>query len=177
LFCACTSDATTSRHNREIVPDCKPDCGTGADGKPQKETFGKSSDCNGLRQAATIQFELGRLDRGVAVACTIISNNIESPDQRDAVSGAIREGIGEKPGEWEVIVYQAQDYAGFAIRISGPGNLRWNWTFFGKEQAPDFIRERVAQCIAAQQSLESLREDYEEDTPENPQRDEDETSE
>ncbi len=98
------------------------------------------------------------------MACTIISNNIESPDQRDAVSEAIRDGIGEKAGDWEVVVYQAADYAGFAIRISGPENLRWNWTFFGKEQAPDFIRERVAQSIAAQQSLQSLQEDPEEDS-------------
>ena len=115
--------------------------------------------------------------RGRTVACTIISNNIESPDQRDAVSAAIRDGIGEKPGNWEVIVYQALDYAGFAIRISGPENLRWNWTFFGKEQAPDFIRERVAQCIAAHQSLASLHEDPEEDESEDSQEDSDEPSE
>jgi hypothetical protein len=110
------------------------------------------------------------------VACTIISNNIESPDQREAISEAVRDGIGEKPGDWEAIVYQALDYAGFAIRISGPENLRWNWTFFGKEQAPEFIRERVAQCIAAHQSLASLHEDPEENTSEDPQEDSNESS-
>jgi hypothetical protein len=111
------------------------------------------------------------------VPCTIISNNIESPDQRNAVSEAIRDGIGEKPGEWEVIVYQALDYAGVAIRISGPENLRWNWTFFGKEQAPDFIRDRVAQSIAAQQSLGSLDEELEEHSEGDSQEDNGEPSE
>ncbi|HEX3377459.1 MAG TPA: hypothetical protein VHS29_11400 [Candidatus Acidoferrales bacterium] len=111
------------------------------------------------------------------MACTIISNNIESPDQREAVSEAIRDGIGEKAGDWEAVVYQAVDYAGFAVRISGPENLRWNWTFFGEEQAPDFIRERVAQSIAAQQSLESLDEELEENPEGDSQEDSSEPSE
>jgi hypothetical protein len=91
------------------------------------------------------------------VACTIVSNNIASYGLREAVSRAICEGIGEKPGDWTAIVYQAVDYAGFAVRISGPENLRWNWTFYGQEQSPDFIRVRVAESIAAQQSLHSQR--------------------
>jgi hypothetical protein len=93
------------------------------------------------------------------VPCTIVSNNIESPELREVVSRAIREGIGEKPGEWKVIVYQAADYAGLGVRISGPEDLRCNWTFFGNEQSPDFIRERVAQSIAAKQILQSQQDD------------------
>lgn len=84
---------------------------------------------------------------------TIVSNNIPSPELREAVNKAVREGIGDRLGEWKVIVYQAPDHLAFAVRIEGPEGLRWNWTFFGQEQAPEFIRERVAGGIAGQLSL------------------------
>ena len=70
--------------------------------------------------------------------CTIVSNNIPSAELREAVSEAVRDGIGERPGEWNIVVYQAPDYLGFAVRIEGPKNLRWSWTFREEEQVSDF---------------------------------------
>ena len=82
--------------------------------------------------------------------CTIISNNIPSAELREAVSEAVRDGIGERPGEWNIVVYQAPDYLGFAVRIEGPKSLRWSWTFREDEQSPKFIQEKVNQAIVAQ---------------------------
>jgi len=82
--------------------------------------------------------------------CTIASNNIPSPELREAVSEAVRAGIGERPGEWRVVIYQAPDYAGFAVTFDGPDSLRWSWTFREQEQAPAFIQERVAQAVVTQ---------------------------
>ena len=88
------------------------------------------------------------------MACTIVSNNISIPETREAVSAAIRAGIGEREGDWEVVVYQAEDYPGLAVRIAGPREMRFGWTFFGKEQAPEFIRERTAKGISGRLSLQ-----------------------
>jgi hypothetical protein len=86
------------------------------------------------------------------MSCTIVSNNIPSPDLRESVSEAVRAGIGERSGKWQVVVYQAPDYAGFAVSIDGPEGLRWSWTFREQEQAPEFIQQRVAQAVRAQLS-------------------------
>jgi len=88
------------------------------------------------------------------MACTIVSNNIPVPETREAVSAAIRAGIGEREGDWTVVVYQAEDYPGLAVRIAGPREMRFGWTFFGKEQMPEFIRERTASSIAGRLSLQ-----------------------
>jgi hypothetical protein len=85
------------------------------------------------------------------MSCTIVSNNTPSPQLREAVSKAICDGIGDRPGEWSVVVYQAPDYPGLAVRITGPKGVHWNWTFFGQEQSPEFIQQRVANGIIAQQ--------------------------
>ena len=88
------------------------------------------------------------------MACTIVSNNIPSPHLRDSVSKAIREGIGERAGNWKITAYQAPDYFALAIRIEGPEGLRWEWTLYENEQTPEFIRERVAQGIVDRLSLQ-----------------------
>ncbi len=85
--------------------------------------------------------------------CSIISNNIPSPELRDAVSKAVCDGIGERRGGWNVIVYQAPDYPAFAVRIEGPKGLRWSWTFFEQEQVPELIEQKVATGILGQMSL------------------------
>jgi hypothetical protein len=89
------------------------------------------------------------------MSCTIVSNNIPSPEVRDAVSKAVCEGIGERLGEWSVVVYQAPDYPAFAVRIEGPKGLRWSWTFFGQEQESQAIQQKVAAGIMGQMSLQS----------------------
>jgi hypothetical protein len=86
--------------------------------------------------------------------CTIVSNNIASPEVRTAVNDAISAGVGDQPGDWKATVYQAPDYPGLAVRIKGPKKLRCDWTFFGEEQSPSFIRERVAQSVAASLALQ-----------------------
>ena len=88
------------------------------------------------------------------VPCTIVSNNVPFPELRDAVSEAIRAGIGERLGKWNVVVYQAPDFPELAVRIEGPQGLRWSWTFREQEQAPEFIREKVAQAILAKLLLQ-----------------------
>jgi hypothetical protein len=85
------------------------------------------------------------------MSCTIASNNISSPQLREDVSKAVCDGIGDRPGQWSAVVYQAPDYSGLAVRITGPRGLRWNWTFFGQEQNPQFIQQRVANGVIAQQ--------------------------
>jgi hypothetical protein len=80
---------------------------------------------------------------------SIVSNNIPSPVIQNAVSDAVRDGIGERPGEWNVEVYQAPDCPELAVRIEGPKGLRWSWTFREQEQAPENIQQRVAQAILA----------------------------
>jgi len=81
------------------------------------------------------------------MACIIVSNNIPSPEAREAVNAAVREGIGARAGDWKVIVYQPEDYPAIAVRIQGPQALRFNWTFLAGEQTTDFIRDRVAKGI------------------------------
>jgi hypothetical protein len=83
------------------------------------------------------------------MSCTIVSNNISAPEVRDAVSKTVRDGIGQRLGEWKVVVYQPPDYPAFAIRIEGPKGLRWSWTFFEQEQDSAFIQQRVATGIIA----------------------------
>ena len=68
------------------------------------------------------------------MSCTIVSNNISSEEKRKAVSDAVREGIGDRLGEWSVIVYQALDYPGIAVSIDGPNELRWSWTFLRRSK-------------------------------------------
>jgi hypothetical protein len=87
------------------------------------------------------------------MSCSVISNNISSPELRDAVSKAVCDGIGERGGEWNVVVYQALDYPGIAVRIEGPKGLRWSWTFFALEQAPELIEQKVTTGITDQMSL------------------------
>jgi len=86
----------------------------------------------------------------------IVSNNIRSPETREAVSTAIRAGIGEREGDWEVVVYQAEDYPGLAVRIAGPRQMRLGWTFFGEEQTPEFIRQRTENGISSRLSLQEI---------------------
>ncbi len=86
------------------------------------------------------------------MACNFASNNIQSPELRDAVSKAVCDGIGGKAGDWSVVIYQAPDYPALAIRIEGPKGLHWSWTFYEREQGADFIRQKVAEGIAAQAS-------------------------
>jgi hypothetical protein len=81
------------------------------------------------------------------MSCTIVSNNIPFPDLRNAANEAVRAGIGERLGEWNVAVYQALDCPELAIRIEGPKGLRWNWTFREEEQAPEFMQQRIRQAI------------------------------
>jgi hypothetical protein len=88
------------------------------------------------------------------MSCTIVSNNIVTPQLRDSVSQAVREGSGDTSGDWKVVIYQAPDYPAFAIRIEGPNGLRWDWTLYEQEQAPEFIRQRVAQGILTKLSLQ-----------------------
>lgn len=73
--------------------------------------------------------------------CTIVSNNMSAPDKRDAVNTALRAGIGAREGDWKIVVYQAEDYPGLAVRVEGPSQMRFGWTFFGEEQKPECIRE------------------------------------
>lgn len=84
--------------------------------------------------------------------CAIVSNNIQSQEIREAVNEAVRDGVGERAGEWKAVVYQAHDYPALAVRIEGPKGLRWSWTFREKEQVPAFIRDRIAQAILDQLS-------------------------
>jgi hypothetical protein len=86
------------------------------------------------------------------MSCTIVSNNILSPEVRESVNTAIRNGIGERVGEWNVVVYQALDFPALAIRIEGPKGLRWSWTFFEQEQAPETIQQKINAGIIAQQT-------------------------
>lgn len=81
------------------------------------------------------------------MSCTIVTNNISTPQLRASASKAVCEGIGERSGDWRVDIYQAPDYPAFAIRIVGPRGLRWDWTFYEQEQSSEFIRQRVAQGI------------------------------
>src|SRR5215467_4735644 len=90
------------------------------------------------------------------MACIIVSNNIPSPEAREAVNTAIRWGIGERDGDWKVVVYQAENYPGLAVRIAGPRQMRFGWTFFGEEQMPEFIRKRTANSIAGRLSLQEI---------------------
>jgi hypothetical protein len=87
------------------------------------------------------------------MSCSVISNNISSTELRDAVSKAVCDGIGERRGEWNVVVYQALDHLGIAVRIDGPKGLRWSWTFFEQEQATELIEQKVATGIKDQMSL------------------------
>ena len=87
------------------------------------------------------------------MACTIVSNNIASPQLRESISNAVIDGIGERSGNWKITVYQALDYPAFGIRINGPENLRWEWSVYENEQSPEIVRERVAQGIASKLSL------------------------
>ena len=50
------------------------------------------------------------------MACMIVSNNIPSPEAREAVNTAIRGGIGERDGDWKVVVYQAENYPGVGCK-------------------------------------------------------------
>jgi len=88
------------------------------------------------------------------MAWTIVSNNILSPETREAVSTAIRAGIGERERDWEVVVYQAEEYAGLVVRIAGPTEMRFGRTFFGEDQKPEFIKERTANGISRRLSLQ-----------------------
>jgi len=91
------------------------------------------------------------------MACTILSNNIPSPEAREAVNAAIREGVGARAGEWRVVVYQPQDFPALAVRIEGPEELRLNWTFLAGEQTTEFIRDRVAKGIVGCLTLQGGR--------------------
>jgi hypothetical protein len=88
------------------------------------------------------------------MSCTIVSNNILSPEVRESVNKAIRNGIGERVGEWSVVVYQPLDLPALAIRIDGPKGLRWSWTFFEHEQVPEAIQQKVDTGIIAQLALQ-----------------------
>lgn len=86
--------------------------------------------------------------------CTVVSNNISFPEMRDALSDSVRAGIGETPGEWNVVIYQATDYPVLAVRIEGPNSLRWSWTCHEHKQAPSFVQQRVTQGILDRLSLQ-----------------------
>jgi hypothetical protein len=89
------------------------------------------------------------------MSCTIVSNNILSPEVRESVNTAIRNGIGDRVGEWNVVVYQALDFPALAIRIEGPKGLRWSWTFYEQEQVPETIQQKINTGIIAQQAQSS----------------------
>jgi hypothetical protein len=84
------------------------------------------------------------------VSCAIVSNNISDSELRDALNNAVRNGIGERLGNWNVVIYQAPDFPELAVRIEGPKGLRWSWTFRKNEQAPDFIQSRIAMGLTDQ---------------------------
>ena len=84
------------------------------------------------------------------MSCRIISNNVSNPELRDALEKAACNGIGERLGNWSVVIYQAPDFPELAVRIEGPKGLRWSWTFRKNEQAPDFIQSRIAMGLTDQ---------------------------
>jgi hypothetical protein len=84
------------------------------------------------------------------LSCAIVSNNVSDPEIRDALDQAARNGVGERLGDWNVVIYQAPDCPELAVRIEGPQGLRWSWTFRENEQAPDFIQSRIAMGLTDQ---------------------------
>lgn len=63
------------------------------------------------------------------MAITVIANSLALPFKRSAVEAAVRAGIGNRPGDWQVEILTNQERAGFQINILGSASEKWSRTF------------------------------------------------
>jgi len=74
----------------------------------------------------------------------IFSNDIPVADVRDKVSAAVKQAIGDRPGDWEVEIHSSS----WIITVTGPNDFQWEREFFGPdEHDPDFIRQQVDSAL------------------------------
>jgi hypothetical protein len=73
----------------------------------------------------------------------IVFNTVPSVIGKVEVEQAVIDGIGDRPGDYEVRIDEPQNTISWLITIDNPTG-RWNYEFFGPaEQDPDFIRNKV----------------------------------
>jgi hypothetical protein len=74
----------------------------------------------------------------------IFSNDIPVATVRDQVSKAVREAIGDRPGDWEVEIHSSS----WIITVTGPNAFEWRQEFFGPdEHDPEFIKRQVDSAL------------------------------
>jgi hypothetical protein len=82
----------------------------------------------------------------------IFTNNISSPERREAIRNAVLQGIGERSDCWEASIYEPPDHQGYLIIIEGPDGCTWTRSFLGPdEQRPESIRQAVEQALTTWQ--------------------------
>ncbi len=74
----------------------------------------------------------------------VFSNDIPIPELRDKVSEAVKEAIGDRPGDWEVEIHSST----WSISVTGPNDFEWRDEFFGPdEHGPEFIKKTVESAL------------------------------
>ena len=95
--------------------------------------------CGSIRQQGhVLQFR--------QVAVRIVHNTIPLIDRRLEVEEAVIDGIGDRPGEYEVRIDEPQNSASWFITIDGPHG-RWNYDFNPQEQDPNFVRNKIDDAL------------------------------
>jgi len=74
----------------------------------------------------------------------IFSNDIPVTDERDTISQAVRDAVGERPGEWEAEIHSSS----WVVTLTGPDGFEWEHEFFGPdEHDPEFIKEVIQDAL------------------------------
>jgi hypothetical protein len=76
---------------------------------------------------------------------TVIVNSIPRPDKRAAIEAAVRAGIGNRLGDWQVeILTRIPERAGFDINVLGPELKKWSRGFeTPDEEHPEFVQKAI----------------------------------
>jgi hypothetical protein len=65
----------------------------------------------------------------------------------------VLQGIGQRLEDerWTVSIFEPQAGPEYVVRIQGPG-CNWEYTFFGHEQSPELIRDKVRDATQPRQA-------------------------
>ena len=82
------------------------------------------------------------------MAVSVFCNTIAMPGRRQAVERAVLQGIGQRPGNWVISIFEPQPSPEYIVSIEGPDGFAWKRAFFGPvEQTPEFIQTEVARAV------------------------------
>jgi hypothetical protein len=63
------------------------------------------------------------------------------------VGNSVREAIGDRLGQWNIVIREEQPQNSWWINVAGPNNFDWTGSFSGHQKDPAFVRAKVEENL------------------------------